>query len=114
MQFEDLPGLALEAAQDVLVAVEEGLCPLVAAGQGRVEGQVGQQIVGIGVGGLQQAGPGYATASSGRGGTCGATASPTDRKSLTGGLVRTDITACHSSSGKLRSASREMVSGLSR
>jgi hypothetical protein len=41
--FDDFSGLTFEAAQEVLVAVEEGFGPLVAAYQGRVEGQVGQQ-----------------------------------------------------------------------
>jgi hypothetical protein len=50
------PGLAPEVAQEVLVAVEEGFGPLVAADEGSVESQMGQQVVGIGVRSLQQRG----------------------------------------------------------
>ena len=46
-QLENLPGPALKAAQEVLVAVEEGFGSLVAADQGRVEGQVGQRVAGF-------------------------------------------------------------------
>ncbi len=41
-------------------------------------------------------------ARSGKGGICGASDKPTDKKSLTGGVVITVNTACQSSSGRLR------------